>query len=76
MEPTLTDDLISTKEASRLLGLAVATLESKRVRPNGSLVIPFYKIGKSVRYKRGEILAIIEAGRRFSTTDPGSEANK
>ena len=70
METAPFDELIDTAEAARMLCVATATLESKRVRPNGK-PIPYYKFNRLVRYKRREILEIIEAGRRLSTSDPG-----
>ena len=71
--PAWLDELIDTNEAARLIGLSPATLESKRVRPNGS-PITFYRIGRTIRYRRRDIFKIIEAGRRLSTSDPGPAA--
>lgn len=72
MENATDDDLISTAEAAKLLALSPATLATRRVRPDPiRLPLPYVKIGKVVRYRRGDVLALIEAGRRLSTSDPG-----
>ncbi len=62
--------LINEQEAARLLGLRVSTL--RRWRWSG-LHIPFHKIGSSVRYDPQAIQDFIEAGRRTSTSNAGSE---
>ena len=62
--------LINEHEAARLLGLSVKTLRRWRWagRPPS-----FFKIGAAVRYDPAELAAFIEAGRRSSTSDTGSE---
>ncbi|MCZ6718333.1 MAG: helix-turn-helix domain-containing protein [Gammaproteobacteria bacterium] len=70
MKSASLSEMIPTPEAASVLGVSVAHLETQRVRP-GQRPIPFYKIGRLVRYKRSELLEIIEAGRRLSTSDPG-----
>lgn len=62
--------LLTPKEASRLLGLAVQTLARKRVEGSGP---PFLRLGgpgAPVRYKRAALLAWAEQGERRSTSEP------
>ena len=70
MESAPLSEMIPTPEAASVLGVSTAHLETLRVRP-GQQKIPYYKIGRLVRYKRSELLEIIEAGRRLSTSDSG-----
>lgn len=63
--------LVDEREAAERLGLAVATLRRWRWVGRGPL---FVKIGGAVRYDPADLDALIEAGRRKSTSDPGQEA--
>ncbi len=63
--------LVDEHEAARILGLSVKTLRRWRwvgKPPN------FVKIGSAVRYEPAELRALIDAGRRTSTSDNGPEA--
>lgn len=73
MEIAPFDELIDTAEAARILGVSPKTLESQRVRPGG-VSPPFVKLGRLVRYRQSDIQALIDAGRRTSTSDPGIAA--
>jgi predicted DNA-binding transcriptional regulator AlpA len=64
-------ELIDEHEASRCLGIAVATLRRWRWAGKGPR---FCKIGRSVRYELIDIQAFVVAARRQSTSDPGPEA--
>ena len=73
MDPTSIDRLINTAEAAQLLGISPKTLESQRVRPGG-VSPPYIKLGRLVRYRFSDIQALIAAGQRTSTSDPGIAA--
>ena len=63
--------LVNECEAAEILGLKVATL--RRWRWAGS-PLPFIKLaGRAIRYSAADLEAFIEAGRRTSTSDAGSE---
>ncbi len=63
--------LVTEHEAARLLGLSVKTLRRWRWAGKGP---NFVKIGSAVRYEPAELQALIDAGRRTSTSDNGPEA--
>lgn len=58
---------VEAGEASRIIGLAVATLNTMRSRGGGS---GFIKVGKrAVRYQRRELLKFLAERRRCNTSD-------
>lgn len=63
--------LLKEAEAAELLSVEIATLRRWRWagRPPR-----FIKIGAAVRYDPADLTALVEAGRRTSTSDPESEA--
>ncbi len=61
--------LLNEHEAARILGLKVATL--RRWRWAGKPPV-FRKINSAVRYHPADISALIDAGRRTSTSDTGT----
>ena len=66
-------DLVPEKEAARALGVSPATLKAARLHRLGSNPLrdlPHVKIGRSVRYRRADIEAWIEA----NTVRPGEAA--
>ncbi len=63
--------MVNEYEAARVLGLSVKTL--RRWRWAGKPP-SFVKIGSAVRYEPAELRALIDAGRRTSTSDNGPEA--
>ena len=63
--------LIKESEAAERFGLQVSTLRRWRWAGCGPR---FVKIGAAVRYDPADLDAFIEAGRRRSTSDPGTEA--
>jgi len=64
------DVLLTTQEAAAILKSSSRTLEGWRV--SGMVEIPFLKIGRSVRYRRLDILAVAEKNLRRTTSDPGT----
>ena len=63
--------MVNEYEAARIRGLSVKPLRRGRWAgkpPN------FVKIGSAVRYEPAELQALIDAGRRTSTSDNGPEA--
>ena len=64
------DALLLPSEVAYLCGLGPRTLESYRYRGDGP---PFIAISaRAARYRRGDVDAWIEARRRKSKSDPGS----
>lgn len=49
----MSDDMITPREASAILGAKVSTMAAWR--KNGTVDLPFYKFGKLVRYSRKEV---------------------
>ncbi len=62
---TPSEGLVNEHEAARLLGLSVKTLRRWRWAGKGP---NFVKIGSAVRYEPAELQALIDAGRRTSTS--------
>lgn len=71
-DPLFLERAVDTREASRITGVPVATLETLRSR-GGSAV--FIKRRKRVLYTRRALLEWMAAGERTSTSDPGPRAN-
>ena len=63
--------LMNEHEVAAKLGLKVATLRRWRWAGRGP---PYIKIGSAVRYQPPDIDALIDAGRRTSTSDRGPGA--
>ena len=57
----MTKGLLSTKEAAEILGFNEETLQ--RWRRDGSIKIPFCRIGRIVKYKRSDIDNFIKKSR-------------
>ncbi len=66
--PGWLDEAVDTREASRITGTPVASLETMRVRGGGPV---FLKLGASVRYTRRACFEHLAARRRTSTSDSG-----
>ena len=64
--PGWLDEAVNTKEASRITGVPVASLETMRVRGGGPV---FIKLGKKVNYTRRACFEHLAARRRTSTSD-------
>src|SRR5579862_2169048 len=62
------DVLLFGAEAAYLAGLSVRTFEALRLRGGGP---PYVKLGRAVRYRRGDVLAWTAAKLRRSTSDSG-----
>lgn len=58
-------DLIDEAQAAHMLALSIRTMQGWRLRGGGPLYI---KIGRAVRYRRGDLAAFIEARVVASTT--------
>ena len=68
--PTWLDEAVDTAEASRITGLAVATLSTLRSRGGGP---SFIKVGqRAVRYQRRQLLQFLAERRRSSTSCDGT----
>ena len=64
---------ISTRPAARFLTLSPRTLEKYRLTGKGPY---FYKIGRRVVYRTDDLVSWVEANRRQSTSDPGTDSSK
>ena len=63
--------VLRTPDAAQYLGLTASTLEKMRLSGNGPR---FVRIGaRAVGYCLDDLDAFIDAGRRTSTSDPGSQ---
>lgn len=61
--PTPTQDvaaLLNEKEAARFLSMSYRTLQSWRSAGEGP---PYLKLGRSIRYRRGDLIAWVDASR-------------
>ena len=58
-------ELLTTKQAADMLNLSTHTLYTDRSQANkgGVLQYPYIKLGTTVRYKRSDLDALIEASR-------------
>jgi predicted DNA-binding transcriptional regulator AlpA len=65
------DVLLFGAEAAYLAGLSVRTFEALRLKGGGP---PFVKLGRAVRYRRGDVLAWTAGKLRRSTSDTGETA--
>lgn len=62
-------ELVNEHVAASVLGLQVSTL--RRWRWAGVPDLPFYKIGRAVRYSLNDLQDFVQAGYRNSTSDDG-----
>jgi hypothetical protein len=60
------DQLLTEIEAAQLRKQSVRTLQAERLRGRGCA---FVKLGRSVRYRRTDVLRFIESHLRSSTGD-------
>lgn len=65
------DVLLFGAEAAYLAGLSVRTFESLRLRGGGP---PYVKLGRAVRYRRGDVLGWAANKLRRSTSDTAGAA--
>jgi hypothetical protein len=68
--PTPEDDLLTETEAARLRRQSVRTLQAERLRGAGCAYV---KLGRSVQYRRADVLAFIEANLRKATEPAGDK---
>jgi Helix-turn-helix domain len=68
--PSLGDDLLTEGEAARLRRQSKRTLQAERLRGGGC---PYVKLGRSVRYRKSDVLAFIEANLRNAAEPPGDK---
>lgn len=54
----LQDELLSTPEAAALLNIKPGTLEVWRA--NKRYPLPFVRVGRTIRYRRGDLVRFIE----------------
>jgi hypothetical protein len=65
MQHLVDNDLLTEVEAAHLRRQSVRTLQAERVRGGGC---PFVKLGRSVRYRRADVLRFIEVNVKASTS--------
>lgn len=63
--------LLTERDASKLLCLSVRTLQKWRLCGRGPR---FLKLGHAVRYDRAELERFVAGAERASTSDPGGAA--
>lgn len=63
------EQLMKDNQVEALLGVADGWAAKDRIGPAR---IPFVKIGRSVRYRKSDVLAFIDANIRQSTSDGGA----
>lgn len=69
-DPDWLNGVVDSAEASRLLGISVATLNTWRSRGGGP---EFIKVGcRAVRYQRKQLMRFLTENRRISTSDRGA----
>jgi hypothetical protein len=69
--PTDPEALLSTEEVAWIRRQSPRTIEKERLTGGGC---PFVKLGRSVRYRRQDVLDDIERRTRLSTSDAGEAA--
>jgi hypothetical protein len=57
---------IDEQEVAKITGRALSTLRNERFNRRG---IPYYKVGRSVRYKLEDVIGFMEAHRIFTEID-------
>jgi hypothetical protein len=57
---------IDEQEVAGITGRALSTLRNERFNRRG---IPYYKVGRSVRYKLEDVIGFMEAHRIFTEID-------
>ena len=67
------DDMLTTAEAAKVVGLSPRSLERYRVTGEGPL---YYKLGRRVLYRRGDLVTWMRERVRRSTSDPGPRIPK
>lgn len=64
------DELLTEAEAAKLRRQSIRTLQAERLRGAGCTYV---KLGRSVRYRCGDVLAYIEANLRKATKPTGDK---
>ena len=65
------EELLTTPDAARVLGMKPAALENWRWRGEGP---PYVRVtARAIRYRRADLERFIEERLRCSTSDPGPE---
>ena len=64
----LPEDILDEKETAALLRISVKALQGWRYRGGGP---KFLKLGRCVRYRRGDLQEFVLQALRSSTSDPG-----
>ena len=60
------DEILTEKQAAAFLKIAPQSLRCQRAgntKPNGMPLIPWVKIGRSIRYCKSDLMAVVQAGR-------------
>lgn len=71
-DPDYLDRLINEHEAAKYLGYTIRALQNWRLRGGGPV---FVKVSaRSIRYRRRDLQAWVEAHLRSNTSDPSGKA--
>ncbi len=62
------DNLMSESEVALFLGVTISMLQKKRARREADL--PFVRVGRLVRYRRGDVRAYVERNLTTSELSP------
>ena len=65
------DFLIDQKQAARILGLSVRTLERHRIAGTGPR---FARLGRLIRYRQNDLIEWVDGSLRTSTSQLGTPA--
>ena len=57
------EPMMSTSEAAAIINLEPRTLDQWRYTGKHRLALPHFKLGRTVRYRREDVLAFIAAGQ-------------
>jgi predicted DNA-binding transcriptional regulator AlpA len=60
-------ELLDEREVAEITGESTRTWERRRASGDGP---PYYRLGRSIRYDRNEVLEWVRQRRRKSTSEP------
>ncbi|VWB24092.1 helix-turn-helix domain-containing protein [Burkholderia lata] len=67
------DDFLTNLQAAKLLGIEPETLTQWRYLRKLAGALPYYKVGRSVRYLRADLVAFLDTCRVGGANDEGAE---
>ncbi|MFY4698207.1 helix-turn-helix domain-containing protein [Burkholderia glumae] len=67
------DDIMTNQQAAKLLGVEPETLAQWRYLGKFAETLPYYKVGRRVMYRRGDLVAFLDTCRVGGANDEGAE---